>query len=81
MVTKSKQIWVSPNAWNGWKVHKPWSKRASAIVNTKLEANTIARSIAKNQKLETKVQKLDGTIQWWNSYWNDPFPPRDKNKI
>ncbi len=81
MATKNKQIWVSPNAWNGWKVHKPWSERASALVNTKAEANAIAISIAKNQKLETKVQKLDWIIQWWNSYWNDPFPPRDKNKI
>ena len=74
----SKQIWVSP-APNGWKVHKPWSKRSSGLAWTKAEAKNIAESIARNQWLETKIQRRNWTIQWGNSYWNDPFPPRDKN--
>lgn len=79
MPKQTKQIWVSPNQWDGWRVHQPWNKRASALCDTKLEAKQIAESIARNQGLETKIQKLDGTIQGGNSYWNDSCPPKDKN--
>jgi hypothetical protein len=75
-MNKTKQIWVSPNQWNGWKVHQPWNSRASALTNTKQGAIQIAESIARNQGLETKIQKKNWTIQGWNSYGNDPFPPR-----
>jgi hypothetical protein len=44
-------------------------------VPTKKEAIKIAEKIAKNQWLETKIQKKDGTIQGWNSYGKDPYPP------
>lgn len=76
----SKQIWVSPNHWNQWKVKQPDNKKASAIVPTKKEAVKIAEVIAKHQWLETKIQKKDGTIQGGNSYGKDSCPPKDKNK-
>lgn len=79
MPTKSKQIWVSPDGDDGWKVHRPGNERASARTDTKAEAKSIAESIARNQGLETKIQRQDGTIQGWNSYGNDPCPPKDKD--
>lgn len=73
----SKQIWLSPDN-NGWKIHKPGSERAiRREISTKKEAEEIMNSIAKNQWLETKIQRKDWVIQWWNTYWKkDPFPPR-----
>ena len=71
----NKQIRVSPNGSNGWKVKQPDNSRASAIVNTKAEAIKTAQQIAKNQWLETKIQNLNWRISSGNSYWNDPFPP------
>jgi hypothetical protein len=78
-MSKNKQIFVSPNGGNWWKVKQPWNQKASAIVDTKKEAIEIAQNIARNQGLETKIQNLDWKISWWNSYWNDPCPPKDKS--
>ena len=76
----SKQIWLSPDD-NGWKIKQPWNTNATRRnISTKAEAESIMNDIARNQWLETKVQKRNGEIQWGNSYWNDPFPPRDKNR-
>jgi len=71
----TKQIRVSPNGDDGWKVKQPDNSKASAIVDTKTEAIQIAEQIARNQWLETKIQNRDGKISGWNSYWKDPFPP------
>lgn len=71
----TKQIRVSPNGDDGWKVKQPDNSKASAIAETKAEAIQIAEQIARNQWLETKIQNRDGKISWWNSYWKDPFPP------
>jgi len=75
----SKQIWVSPNYDTGWRVHKPGSSRDSAHALTKEEAVDIAENIARNQGLDTKVQRRDGTISpEGNTYprSRDQFPPR-----
>lgn len=80
MKIKSKQIWLSPDD-NGFKIHKPWAKKAIRRNITKKEWLKIIQQIWKNQWLESKIQKKDGTIQWGNSYWNDSCPPRDKNRI
>ncbi len=71
----TKQIRVSPNGDDGWKVKQPDNSKASAIADTKAEAIQIAEQIAKNQWLETKIQNRDGRISGGNSYWKDPFPP------
>lgn len=71
----NKQVRVSPSdKW--WRVHKSWSQRDSAHTDTKAEAIAKAELIARNQWLETKIQNMDWTISWGNSYWKDPFPPR-----
>lgn len=75
---KSKQVWVSPTT-GWWKVKTWWAKKAYKITKTKKEAVKAAEAVARKKWWETKVQKKDWRIQWWNSYGNDPFPPRDKN--
>ncbi len=75
-MSKTKQIFVSPSKDWGWNVKKPGADRASAHTENKKDAITIAQKIAKNQGLETKIQWLDWKIQWGNSYWKDPYPPK-----
>ena len=79
----NNQVWVSP----GWKdsdwknlrrVHKAWSDRDIKVFHwDKKSAIYRAQQIARNQNSETKIQNLNGQISWWNSYWNDPYPPKD----
>jgi hypothetical protein len=79
----NKQIWVSPGGkdsdWkNLWRVHKPDADRDIKVIHwNKTEAINVAQQIARNQWLDTKIQNLNGQISWWNSYWNDPCPPKD----
>ena len=68
-------IWVSPRP-EGWAVHREHSERASHVVPTKEEAVNIARDMARQDRVELFIQRLDGTIQERNTYGNDPFPPR-----
>lgn len=77
-MSKNKQIFVSPNWGDWWKVHRPWAGRNTANTTTKQEAINIAQQVARNQGLETKIQGKNWRIQWGNSYWNDPCPPKDK---
>ncbi len=72
----SKQIRVSPSWDKWWRVHKPWSQRDIIHTGTKVEAIKQAESIARNQKLETKIQNKNWKISGLNSYWNDPYPPK-----
>lgn len=75
----NNQIWVSPNNGDGWRVHKPGAERDSAHTETKADALKIADRIAQNQGLDTKVQRLDGTLSpEGNTYprSRDPFPPK-----
>ena len=71
----AKQIWVTPTD-DGWKVKQPDNSKASALTWTKAEAMNTAKQIAQNQWLEMIWQTKDWKIQWRNSYWNDPFPPK-----
>jgi hypothetical protein len=73
------QVWVSPNRGDGWRIHRPGSSRDSAHAGTKVEAMDIAESIARNQGLDTRVQRRNGTISpEGNTYpkSRDNFPPR-----
>ena len=74
---KGKQVWVSPKDWWWWRVHKPWAERDSVHTQNKAEAIEKAKVIAKNQEAELKIQNKDWKISQSNSYWRDPFPPRD----
>ncbi|MCX6810847.1 MAG: DUF2188 domain-containing protein [Candidatus Berkelbacteria bacterium] len=73
-----KQIWVSP-ADDGWRVHKPGTVKDSARTDTKAEALEIAERIARNQNLDTKVQRADGKLSAEGNTYprsRDKFPPR-----
>lgn len=74
--TPKKQVWVSPQKGGGWRVHQSGSKRDSAHVDNKVDAVTKARSIAKRNATELKIQNKDGKISESNSYGRDPFPPK-----
>ena len=71
-----KQIWVSPKSWGWWRVHKNLSQRDTIHSQIKDEAIKKAMEIAKNQKIELRVQNKDWRISKANSYWRDSFPPR-----
>ncbi len=62
---------------NGWAVKGEGNSKFTAITETKKDATTIARDIAKNNKSELIIHGKDGKIQAKDSYGNDPFPPRD----
>lgn len=69
---------VVPNPNGGWDVKRGGGQRASAHVDTKVEAEKIGREISKNQGTEFIVHGLDGKIQRSDSHGNDPCPPKDK---
>lgn len=76
--TNNNQIWLSPDQ-DGWRIHKPGSKRDITHIDNKLEGLKIMNQIAKNQGLDTKVQCLDGTISTEGNTYprsRDNFPPR-----
>ena len=61
---------------DGWQVKRDGGKRASHVVNTKKEAEQIARQISKNQGTELQIHKQNGQIQRRDSHGNDPYPPQ-----
>ena len=74
-MAKGKNQWVGPNGDGRWKVQGQSNSKATAIFDTKQEAEQRGREIAKNQNSELFVKRQDGTIQKRNSYGNDPYPP------
>lgn len=78
-MSKKKNVWVSPRE-GGWAVQRENSARASSVHQRKAEAEKEARRLAKEDKVELIIQKRGGQIEHKNSYGNDPFPPRDKDK-
>lgn len=77
-MTNKKQVWVSPNSDGWWRVHKPGDKRDIIHSDNKQDAVEKAREIARNQATELRIQGKDWKIIQSNSYWRDPFPPRDR---
>ncbi len=71
-----KQVWVSPQKGGGWRVHQSGSKRDSVHTQNKAEAVERARTIAKRNATELRIQNKDGKISESNSYGRDPFPPK-----
>jgi hypothetical protein len=63
---------------NGWAVKGAGNSKATKVTSTQAEAISVAESIARNQKSDTKVHGRNGKIRAGNSYGNDPCPPQDK---
>lgn len=76
MARDTHHVVHNPNG--GWDVKRGGGQRASAHVDTKVEAEKIGREISKNQGTEFIVHGHDGKIQRSDSHGNDPCPPKDK---
>lgn len=61
---------------DGWGVKGEGNDKLTSKTDTKSEAESIAREIAKNQKSELFIHGKDGKIQRRDSFGNDPYPPR-----
>ncbi len=77
-MAKPPQHHVQPNGNGDWEIKRTGSERATRVVETKKEAETIAREISKRQNTELVIHRKDGTIERKDSHGNDPNPPKDK---
>jgi len=73
---KIMAVHVTPHQ-NGWQVKSGGKTKAYRVVPTQKQAINIAKSVAKNQKTDTKIHGENGRIRAGNSYGNDPHPPKD----
>ena len=67
---------VVPRGEHLWAVLGEGNTRDTSHHSAQKAAMQAAREIAKNQKSEMVVQKVNGPIRQKNSYGNDPSPPR-----
>ena len=67
---------VVPRGEHGWAVLGEGNTRDTSHHSTQKAAMQAAREIAKNQKSEMVVHKVNGQFGTKNSYGNDPCPPR-----
>lgn len=74
-----KDVYVVRHEGN-WAVKRSGNSRSSYVLPTQKEAVAIARSVAKHDKVELRVQGRDRRFRECNSYGNDPCPPKDKNR-
>lgn len=65
------------NPSGGWRKHKPWDKRDIIHLQNRDEAISKAREILKRYKEEIKLIPKHIILASRNSYWRDPFPPRN----
>lgn len=60
-----------------WTVTRRGASRATAVLDSKSEAVSRAKEVAKGwRESQVVVRKGDGTIQTEYTYGKDPFPPR-----
>lgn len=60
----------------GWQVKGAGNSRATKVTPTQVEARSVARAIAINQKSEVVIHGRNGQIRAKDSYGNDPHPPK-----
>ncbi len=72
-----KDVVVGPHP-DGWEVKKKGNERASAVTDTKAEAEKVGRDMARKESSELIVKRRDGTIERRDSHGHDPNPPKDK---
>ena len=59
-----------------WKNRPQGNQRASNTHDTKAQAQSAGRDMAKDRQVEHVIKKQDGTIGERNSYGRDPHPPK-----
>ena len=64
---------------NEWAVKGANNTKPTRVVSTQGKAIQIAKTIAKHQHSEMRVQNKNGQFRVCNSYGNDSCPPIDKN--
>jgi hypothetical protein len=57
---------------DGWQVKKAGNERASAVTETKKEAERIGREAARNENSELIIKGEDGKIQSKDSHGHNP---------
>lgn len=62
---------------NGWANEE--NGRLVSSHRTKEAAVEAGRALARRERVEHTIHKMDGTIGEKNSYGNDPNPPHDRN--
>jgi uncharacterized protein YdaT len=76
MMSERKVYHVLPGSEDGWQVKEERARQATSSHDTKAEAVSRARELAKSQALaQVIVHKQDGTIQTEYTYGEDPHPP------
>lgn len=68
---------VVPNKNGGWDIKGEGNSKSTKHTDTKNEAISFAKEIAKNQKSELVIHNKDGKISDKDSFGNDPCPPKD----
>jgi hypothetical protein len=76
-MAKGKNQHVVPHN-DGWAVRAEKSQRVTKEFDTKAEATSFGREIARNQQSELVIHGKNGIIQNKDSHGHDPCPPRDK---
>lgn len=66
-----KDVYVQKHP-DGWQVKKAGNERASAVTETKKEAEKIGRGAARKEHSELIVKGEDGKIQSKDSHGHDP---------
>lgn len=59
-----------------WSVKRQKGKKSIKNFKTKVEAVKYATNLAKKNKTQLIIKKLNGQIQEERSYGNDPYPPK-----
>lgn len=67
---------VIPNAQGGWSVRKSGATRATRVFDTRQEAESFARNLAKKEHGELYIHRRDGTIRQRDSYGKDSSPSK-----
>ena len=70
-MSNAPQISVEPRPSGRWAVQKDGTSRASRVVDTKADAEAIARTQARRQGAELVVKGADGRIQRKDSHGAD----------
>lgn len=63
-----------------WAVRRAGMNRVLKTFETKVQAFDYGRDMARTSRSELRVQNLNGQFGICNSYGEDKYPPRDKNR-
>jgi hypothetical protein len=66
-----KDVYVQPRP-DGWEVRKQGNDRASAVTDTKKEAEKIGRDAARKENSELVIKDQHGRIERKDSHGHDP---------